>query len=317
MSGSYNGIGIYCKKLKIKDIKGENRLNAQYVAMLLRIADYLDIDEKRAPIEVYKFIDPSGYGDDEWKQHYIISNKNKIESSVANRKKIVLYGQCKNSKIHNKFLRYLDNVTREIGWWISYSRSTFEDIYWLLLDETIENRIETIGFEISNLKLNVDYSAIVNLLMGENVYGDKKYGLRELVQNAIDACKVMREYAPQLECYKYDMYVPRIQIILDYDNNQLRIRDNGIGMSEDVLKKYFLNIGKSYYKSNDYIYEGNKYDPIGNFGIGFLACFMLSNEVIVETKSFKEGRGYALVLYAESEYICKKSVIVLQILLVQ
>lgn len=294
------------KRLKIKDIKGENRLNAQYVAMLLRIADYLDIDEKRAPIEVYKFIGPSGYGDDEWKQHYIISNKNKIESSVANRKKIVLYGQCKNSKIHNKFLRYLDNVTREISWWISYSRSTFEDIYWLLLDETIENRIETIGFEISNLKLNVDYSAIVNLLMGENVYGDKKYGLRELVQNAIDACKVMREYAPQLESYKYDMYVPRIQIILDYDNNQLRIRDNGIGMSEDVLKKYFLNIGKSYYKSNDYIYEGNKYNPIGNFGIGFLACFMLSNEVIVETKSFKEGRGYALVLYAESEYICKK-----------
>lgn len=46
-------------------------------------------------MEVYKFIAPSGYGDDEWKQHYIISNKNKIESSVANRKKIILYGQCK------------------------------------------------------------------------------------------------------------------------------------------------------------------------------------------------------------------------------
>lgn len=294
------------KRLKSKDIKGENRLNAQYVAMLLRIADYLDIDEKRAPMEVYKFIGPSGYGDDEWKQHYIISNKNKIESSVANRKKIILYGQCKNPKIHNKFLRYLDDVTKEIGWWISYSRSTFENIYWLLLEETIENRIETVGFEISDLKLNVDYSAIVNLLMGEKVYGNKKYGLRELIQNSLDACKVMREYAPRLECYKYDEYVPKIQIILDYNNNQLRIRDNGIGMSEEVLKKYFLNIGKSYYKSNDYMYQGNKYNPIGNFGIGFLACFMLSKEVIVETKSFKEEKGYALVLYADSEYICKK-----------
>lgn len=295
------------KRLKNKDIKGENRLNAQYVAMLLRIADYLDIDEKRAPMEVYKFIGPSGYGDDEWKQHYIISNKNKIESNVTNGKKIVLYGQCKNPKIHNKFLRYLDGVTKEIRWWISYSRSKFkEEIYWLLLEETIENRIETVGFEISDLKLNVDYSAIVNLLMGEKVYGNKKYGLRELIQNSLDACKVMREYAPQLECYKYDEYVPKIQIILDYSNNQLRIRDNGIGMSEEVLKKYFLNIGKSYYKSNDYMYQGNKYNPIGNFGIGFLACFMLSKEVIVETKSFKEEKGYALVLYADSEYICKK-----------
>lgn len=294
------------KQLKNKDIKGENRLNAQYVAMLLRIADYLDLDERRAPVEVYKFISPTGYGDEEWKQHYIISNKNKIESSATNRKKIVLYGQCKNPKIHNKFLKYLDDVTREIRWWVSYSRSTFEDIYWLLLDETIENRIETVGFEVSDLKLNVDYSAIVKLLMGENVYGNKKYGLRELIQNSLDACKVMKEYAPQLECYKYDEYVPKIQIILDYGNNQLRIRDNGIGMSEEVLKKYFLNIGKSYYKSNDYMYQGNKYNPIGNFGIGFLACFMLSKEVIVETKSFKEETGYALVLYADSEYICKK-----------
>lgn len=148
-----------------------------------------------------------------------------------------------NPKIHNKFLRYLDDVAREIGWWISYSRSTFEDIYWLLLEETIENRIETVGFEISDLKLNVDYSAIVNLLMGEKVYGNKKYGLRELIQNSLDACKVMREYAPQLECYKYDEYVPKIQIILDYSNNQLRIRDNGIGMSEEVLKNIFLTLG--------------------------------------------------------------------------
>lgn len=292
------------KKLKNKDIKGENKLNAQFVAMLLRIADYLDIDEKRAPLEVYRFLAPSGYSDEEWKQHYIISNKNKIE--CADRKKIVLYGQCKNPKIHNKFLKYLDDVTREIGWWTSYSKKEFEDIYRLSLEETIENKIETVGFKISDLKLNMDYSAIMNLLMGEKVYGNKKYGLRELIQNSLDACKIMREYAPKLERYKYDEYVPKIQVILDYSNNQLRIRDNGIGMNEDVLKKYFLNIGKSYYKSNDYLYQGNKYNPIGNFGIGFLACFMLSNEVIVETKSFREEKGCALELYADSNYICKK-----------
>ncbi len=31
--------------------------------MLLRIADYLDIDEKRAPIELYRFLAPVGFGD--------------------------------------------------------------------------------------------------------------------------------------------------------------------------------------------------------------------------------------------------------------
>lgn len=296
----------YVKRLKKEDEKGEDRLNEQYIAMLLRISDYIDIDEKRAPLELYKVLSPFGYSDDEWKQHYIISNRNKIETCAENRKKIVLYGQCKEPKIYNKFLQYLDNVTTEIQWWNSYSRDAFEPIYRLSLESKIENKIEPIGFKISNLKLNMDYKAIINLLMGERVYGNKKYGLRELIQNSLDACKVMQEYAPQMECYKYDEYVPKIQIILDYDNNQIRIRDNGIGMSEEVLKKYFLNIGKSYYKSNEYIYQGNKYNPIGNFGIGFLACFMLSKEVVVETRSFKEEKGYALEIYADSEYICQK-----------
>lgn len=293
--------------LKMEDVKGEDLLNAQYVAMLLRIADYIDMDEKRAPIELYRFLNPKGYSDEEWRQHYIVSNKNKIESRDGNKKKIVLYGKSVDAKIHNKFLRYLDDVEKEIAWWTSYSRKEFEEKYWLLLEEKIENKIETVGFEISDLKLNMDYNAIFNLLMGEMVYGDKKYGLRELIQNSLDACKVMKEYAPQLEQYQYDEYVPVIRIILDYNRGQLRIRDNGIGMSEEVLTKYFLNIGRSYYKSKDYIYQGNQYCPIGNFGIGFLACFMMSNEVIVETKSFKEERGYALELYAGSEYVCKKA----------
>lgn len=294
------------KGLKCKDVIGDFAINAQYIAMLLRIADSLDLDEKRAPIEVYRFLMPQGYSDEEWQQHYIITNRNKIEKSEGLRKQIVLYGQSKNPKIHNKFLKYLDRITAEIGWWVSYSKTTFQQEYWLLLEEKIDNRIETIGFEVSDFKLNMDYGAIVNLLMGEKVYGDKKYGLRELIQNSLDACKVMKECALQSDDYKYDEYIPKIQVILDYSSNQFRVRDNGIGMSEKVLKKYFLNVGKSYYKSSDYIYQGNNYNPIGNFGIGFLACFMLSKEVYVETKNFKEKKGYGLEIYADSEYICQK-----------
>lgn len=46
--------------------------------MLLRAADYLDVDEKRASIELYRFLAPVGFGDEEWRQHYIIENKEKV-----------------------------------------------------------------------------------------------------------------------------------------------------------------------------------------------------------------------------------------------
>ena len=57
-------------------------------------------------------------------------------------------------------------------------------------------------------------------------------------------------------------------------------------MSFDIIKKYFLNVGVSYYNSKDCKYRGYSYVPIGNYGIGFLACFMLSNNVQIKSKRF-------------------------------
>ena len=39
--------------------------------------------------------------------------------------------------------------------------------------------------------------------MGEHIYGDRKYGLRELIQNSIDACKTMEESATKMEKFRY------------------------------------------------------------------------------------------------------------------
>ncbi len=294
--------------LDTNQIKGEDTLNTQYVAMLLRVADYLDIDENRAPIELYRLLSPTGFGDEEWRKHYIIENKEKVvRDHTSGSSIIVMYGQCNDSKIHRKFLQYLSYLSEELLWCTSYSRKHFEESYWILLQPQIDNRIQTKGFEISDLKLQVDYHAIVTLLMGEKVYGDKRYGLRELVQNSIDACRVMAEEAATLEKYRYVPYIPSIQIILDNNTQNMIVLDNGIGMEYDVLTNYFLNIGKSYYKSDEFLYQGKTYHPIGTFGIGFLACFMLSDSVTVETKHYTEQEGYTIELEKDSEFVCKKN----------
>lgn len=123
--------------------------------------------------------------------------------------------------------------------------------------------------------------------MGEHIYGDK-YGLRELIQNSIDACKTMEELLLQMEEFRYQNYQPFISIALDKDRRQVVLMDNGSGMSIDILKKYFLNVGVSYYASDDYLLQVRTYSPIGHYGIGFLACFMLSDRVFYMNMCIKE-----------------------------
>jgi HSP90 family molecular chaperone len=75
-------------------------------------------------------------------------------------------------------------------------------------------------------------------------------------------------------------------------------------MSLDILKKYFLNVGVSYYSSNEYKYKGYNYNPIGNYGIGFLSCFMLSSDVNIESKRYDDQKLNKIELERNSEYIC-------------
>lgn len=295
------------RNIEDKYEKGDYELNAQYIAVLLRIADYLDLDDQRAPLNVYNYLGLGEYSIKEWKKHFAVENYDKVKiNEQTGMKEIVFSGDCSDPEIYRKLLEYFDDINDELHKAICWGKRMADQKYYLNICPIVDNKIRTNGFTISNLKLSMDFKAIMKLLMGENIYGSKKYGLRELIQNAIDACKVMQECALQLEEYRYERYQPEIYIVVDYDKQQLIIKDNGIGMSSTVLNKYFLSIGKSYYKSDDFKYQDLQYMPIGNFGIGFLSCFMLSSHVIVETRSYKEKEGLMLELRSDNEYICQR-----------
>ena len=291
--------------LPIDQVKGNWTLNSQYMALLLRIADYLDIDEERAPLYLYQYLSPKDYGDLEWKQHFVIENKEKIAvDPKTGRKSVEFYGESSNPSIHRKLLKYFDSINDELKKAADYSETFRDKRYLLTISTMVHNKIRPKGFTFSDFKLSLDYKAVTSLLMGENIYGDKKYGLRELIQNSIDACMVMQEEANGNDEFKYNPYQPFINVILDQDRKQVIVFDNGRGMSVDILKKYFLNVGVSYYVSDDYLFKGNKYAPIGNYGIGFLACFMLSDKVNVITKYYGESQANKIEFEKSSEYIC-------------
>ena len=293
------------KNLRSDEKKGHFDLNAQYISVLLRISDYLDIDEQRAPLYLYKYLSPKEFSDLEWRQHFIIENYDKIrKNNKTNELEIFFQGTSQDPFVHRKLLKYFDSINSELKNAVDLCEGFTDEKYLLPLKTNIVNKIQTSGFSFSDLRLSLDYNAVTNLLMGEHIYGDKKYGLRELIQNSIDACKTMEESANKMEKFRYQSYQPYISVIVDKDRKKVMIMDNGSGMSIDILKKYFLNVGVSYYASDDYKLQGREYSPIGHYGIGFLACFMLSDKVEVNTVYYDEQKMSRIAFERDSEYIC-------------
>lgn len=274
--------------------------NPQQIAILLRIADNLDIDDRRAPYYIAELLGVKGYSDDEWRKHIPITNYDKVKTSDEGLK-LFFRGECKDSSIYRKILEHIDWLETELKA-IEDDIKTYKEPYNINIVPDIENSIKTIGFEASSLKFTLDYEKVVHLLMGEKIYGNQRAGLRELLQNSIDAVLVMKE---KLKGELISSYSPIISIHMNKTMNSIVIEDNGIGMTESVIKNYFFNIGKSFYVSEEYRKYRLDYSAIGHFGIGFLACFMLSNHVQLETKSI-DGEAISIEFEKNSPYITKK-----------
>jgi len=272
----------------------------QHLAVVLRIADALDIDDRRTPYILYKMLNPQNRSRKEWEQHFLVSNYKKVKYNSNGTCEVVFRGECSNAKSDRKlreYMRWLNDEMIKINSLFSDKR----DCCRLEFKIPLRNEIRPIGFEVSSLSFDLNYEKISKLLMGENLYGNKKYGLREIIQNSIDATSTMKEIFEKQGVRKE--YQPLICVQLDRDKNSVIIKDNGTGMSKDVLFKYFFNVGTSYYKTDEYKNEKLSYIPIGKYGIGFLSCFMLSDEILLETKYYNSKDGYIITFEKSDKYI--------------
>jgi HSP90 family molecular chaperone len=132
-----------------------------------------------------------------------------------------------------------------------------------------------------------DISALITRLSA-NLYNDKFTCLRELVQNASDACLIAEGTLRAAR--------GRIDITIDRNNSVFSITDTGIGMTEEDLRLQLSTIATSHKASirrelSD-TFEGSS-GIAGRFGIGFLSVFIVSDDVTVITRHHNEPRnGY-------------------------
>ena len=256
---------------------GSERVNPLFIACLLRLSDYLDFDSRRTPLCLFNYLKLESVSYEEWRKHFPITNFIKIN----NERQIYFYGHCDEPEVYHQISKYFEDIEQEIKLakilLFEGDKKYTLDILNFVLDKINHNNFSSV-----NLQFNMDYAAITNLLMGENLYSDKTVVIRELLQNSIDACLVKQELCKK----KSITYSPEIKILID--SNKLSICDNGIGMTKKVIENYFLCIGKSYYTSEAFKNIGASFNPISHYGIGFLSCFLLTNTINVHTVPFED-----------------------------
>lgn len=133
-------------------------------------------------------------------------------------------------------------------------------------------------------------------VLGKNLYSTPFVALRELIQNAHDACERHR-----IETGAADTY--RIELESDTEQGTLVIRDNGSGLTAEEIREYLATIGSGY--TRELRNADNNTTMIGYFGLGFLSAYVVADKVDVYTCSYQTpdqawsfsttgGKAYAL-----------------------
>lgn len=123
------------------------------------------------------------------------------------------------------------------------------------------------------------------------LYSDKDIFIRELISNGCDAVSKLKRLISLGEAKEVNENF-KVTVTVDKENKIVTFTDNGIGMTEDEVKKYINQVAFSgaadfMEKYKEKMDQGN--DIIGHFGLGFYSAFMVSKKVQIDTLSYKDG----------------------------
>ncbi|WAI89060.1 Chaperone protein HtpG [Psychrobacter sp. SC65A.3] len=283
-----------------------------FLMSVLRISDYIQVQATRAPsqlLNVKSLISPISKG--EWKKHDAILEINHADEDPealfidAEPQDAILFEDLR--WLFTDIQRELDEVwavlgevygrydkMANLGINIRRLRSSLDDI-----NEYTRNKKPE--FIPKVLKFRTADSEMMELLIAP-LYGNKpEIGIRELVQNSVDACLELEDISKKQQkivIEKPEDFDVCVSVIEHGDYGEVIVEDYGVGMTLDIIENYFLNIGASFRNSDRWkkTHETEGSSDIhrtGRFGIGLLAAYLLGDELEVETRhiSCPENKG--------------------------
>ncbi len=123
------------------------------------------------------------------------------------------------------------------------------------------------------------------------LYSEKDIFIRELVSNAADAMSKLGKLSAMGEANLGEGHSFKVTVSVNHEAGTIKITDNGIGMTDEEVKKYINQIAFSGAKDFIEKYKDKTDDQqiIGHFGLGFYSAFMVAKKVQIDTLSYQEG----------------------------
>lgn len=269
--------------------------NLAFPGLLLRLADVLDFDASRAPRILFKhFGIENDQSVLEWNKHLSIVGWRLDVDPDGKRQPDLLYSTECQHPVHEKAIRefktWIDAELSAVRIELDAQRrqlpAAAQPRYDLHLPSQTRLDIRPARDPLTDqpkyvyhdLQFRLDQDEIQQLLMGESLYGDPGLCIRELLQNALDALELrelrlkMKQKGEAREPVDGELIRPgwvrepdgreeELRVTLDWGTDEetgqqwLRVTDNGVGMTEEVIKNYFTQIGKSFYRSPEFNQE--------------------------------------------------------------
>ncbi|MEO3945879.1 HSP90 family protein [Gorillibacterium sp. CAU 1737] len=123
------------------------------------------------------------------------------------------------------------------------------------------------------MNFQVNLQGLIDLL-SNHLYSDPGIFIRELLQNGVDAVTARKRLGQSFEG----------QVLVEvYPSETLSFTDNGSGLTAEEIEQFLARIGSTTKRGDLDLAD----DYIGQFGVGLLSCFVVSDEIVLITRSAK------------------------------
>lgn len=291
------------------DVRSEP-VNVRLMTIFLRLADLLDMRNARAcPLLLPALEHLPEEGQVYWKQY------ERIRVHRTTPAEIRVMAECQTQDEHRLLRDWCQWLVDETRFASSLLDRQDRHGSWLPPTATIDGPSPTIVIQPSpsasyipcDWRFELDPDTVLARFVSDIHTGPYSF-LRELLQNAIDAsrCRLERSRRSDPPDGLASGQLP-IRVVVsskpvrnsltgeEEEQQVIEVCDLGIGMTPAVVERYFLQVGRSYYRSEEFrrLYG---FVPTSRFGVGFLSVFKASDYVEVKTRSVDVAAEAGLML---------------------
>ncbi len=271
------------------------------VACVLRLADVVHIDQRRAPTYLHAFRPQTGISRDHWYFQERL-RRPRVEGDRLQYTATSPFGRNEASawwlawdtvQIINVELRKVDALCADLG----RPRFAVRSVAGADSPERLANYIPTYQWRPIDARLRATRAKeLIANLGGKDLYGHKpEVAIRELIANAADA--TLARSVKEAGTAK----AVTVRLLQEDHAWWLIVEDHGIGMAPETMVAALTDFGYSRWQTPEMMEDfpgllTSGFQPIGQFGIGFFAVFMVSDEVEVKSLAYDEARRSTHVL---------------------